>query len=111
MGDYIEELPNNIDIEIGDEFIQLERCQIDNIGVYSFKCKVLNASKENGNIEEPANSSCCLCPKRKQDLRKDKNINVIVNISSEGVLKHISFESQLLIANNLLKPITLVFHL
>ena len=113
MADYVEEQPNKIDIEIGDQLIKLQSCQIDNIGIYSFKGHVHDKNERNHpNFEGPSGSTCCICPKTIAAIKnKKKKVNFIVNISSQGLLKHISFESQLLIANNLLNPITLVFHL
>jgi hypothetical protein len=101
--DYIEELPTNIDVEIGEQLIKLQRCQIDNVGVYSYKCRV--KKKQNNILKVEGDIDVVLL-----DDEPDVYTNVLMNISTVGITKHISFESQLLIANNLSKSITLVFH-
>jgi hypothetical protein len=82
--------------------------QIDKVGVYSFTSHII--CQNNDNFPENINEACCLCTNSRKNGKNEHKVNVIVNINTEGIQKGISFESQLLIANNLLKPITLVFH-
>ena len=89
-------MPINIDFEIGEELISLKRCQIDNIGIYSFRCKIgLRLPKYE--MEEAATDGCCICTSNITGDEDDSDdglyANLVVNIKTEGVEKVISFES------------------
>ena len=76
--DYIEELPNNIDIEIGHYLTRIPRIQLDKVGVFSFACTIIR--DQNDDIPEIANSNCCLCPKSGKNRDVNNKVNIIVNI-------------------------------
>jgi hypothetical protein len=89
--DYIESEPLAIDLKI-QGLSKIKKVPLDIVGVYSYQTE--GECQQNIGFQ----SEMVLRP-----------INVIVNINTHKGQKNVAIESQLLIANNLEHPLTLVF--
>lgn len=74
----------------------MERCQIDNIGIYSFRCKI-GERPNKYEMVETANEGCCIRTNNMNGEDDDSDdgqyANMVVNIKTDGIEKIISFES------------------
>lgn len=107
FNDYIEDEPLTIDLKISG-IRKVANLPIEIVGVYSYQAVVENT--ESSQEIEAAKKTRRLCYRQPKEKAVDK-VNMIMKVNTEGKQRIISFESQLLIMNNLNHSLKLSFRI